>query len=284
VNHDRSQATLSPTKTRTLDRKDIRYEPPHWTWSPAPLGGDGRVTGQALVSVHDVMPATLDRVLGMLAFLEDAGVPPPTLLVVPGKEWTPEGLRVLRELTTKGHPLAGHGWCHQSVPGSRSLYHRLHGLLISRNEGEHLSRSSEELVDLVRRSYDWFPTVGLPAPDLYVPPTWALGALRRSDLKSLPFRWYEILRGFVEGETGRIRCLPLAGFEADTTFRKVSVRLWNGLNVALAKRVRGPLRISIHPDDLELLLRGDLKRLVRSPWRFIRESDALWPSPRLASS
>jgi len=242
------------------------------------------VTGRALVSIHDVMPATLGRVLGILAFLDEAGVPPPTLLVVPGKEWTPEGLRVLRGLTEKGHPLAGHGWCHKSIPSSRSLYHRLHGLLISRNEAEHLSRPPEELADLVRRCFDWFPSVGLPAPELYVPPTWALGALRRSDLKSLPFRWYEILRGFIEGGTGRVRWLPLAGFEADTNFRKVSVRLWNGFNIGLAKRVRGPLRISIHPDDLDLFLRADLKKVVQRPWRFIRESDVPWPSPRLGNS
>jgi predicted deacetylase len=242
------------------------------------------VTGRALVSVHDVMPATLDRVLRILALLDEARVPPPTLLVVPGKDWTPETLRILRKLTAKGHPLAGHGWYHKSLQGPRSLYHRLHGLLISRNEAEHLSRPPEELADLIRRCYDWFPSVDLPAPELYVPPTWALGALRRSHLKSLPFTWYEILRGFVEGQTGRTRWLPLAGFEADTTFRKVSVRLWNNLNVGLAKQLRGPIRISIHPDDLDLFLRADLKRMVRSPWRFIRESDVLRPSPRLGSS
>ena len=242
------------------------------------------MTGRALVSVHDVMPATLGRVRRILDLLDDARVPPPTLLVVPGEDWTPEALRVLRELTERGHPLAGHGWSHKSAPGPRTLYHRLHGLLISRNEAEHLSRPPEEVADLIRRCYDWFPSVDLPAPELYVPPTWALGSLRRTDLEALPFRWYEILRGFVEGPTGRVRWLPLAGFEADTNFRKVSVRLWNSLNVALAKRVRGPLRISIHPDDLDLFLRADLKQMVLSPWRYIREADVLRPSPRLGNS
>ncbi len=242
------------------------------------------MTGRALVSVHDVMPATLGRVQRILTLLNEARIPPPTLLVVPGKDWSPEALRDLRDLASRGHPLAGHGWDHKSIRGPRTLYHRLHGLLISRNEGEHLSRPPEEIVDLIRRCYDWFPSVDLPTPELYVPPTWALGALRIRDLESLPFRWYEILRGFVEGRTGRVRWLPLAGFEADTTFRKVSIRLWNSLNVAWARRVRGPLRISIHPDDLDLFLGDELRRMVRSPWRFIRESEVMGPSHPLGSS
>lgn len=233
------------------------------------------MTGTALVSVHDVMPSHLQKVQRVLAYLKEAGVPPATLLVVPGMEWAPEELEVLRNLSRQGHPLAGHGWIHQSPPGTRSPYHRLHSLLVSRNEGEHLSRSPEELSELVRRCHDWFPSVGLPAPELYVPPTWALGALTRADLRTLPFRWYEVLRGFLEAETGRVRWLPLVGFETDTTFRKLSVRLWNTMHVAWAKRAGTPLRISIHPGDLDLFLREDLKTMIKSPWTFIREADVM---------
>jgi predicted deacetylase len=231
--------------------------------------------GAALVSVHDVMPATFDRTRRILALLEEAAIPPPTLLVVPGKDWPPELLSALRGLAEQGYPLAGHGWIHKAPSKKRTLFHRGHALLISRNEAEHLSRSPEELADLVRRCHDWFPSVGLPTPELYVPPAWALGTLDIQDLASLPFRWYEILRGMVEGSTGRITWLPLAGFEADTTFRQVNLRIWNGLNSFLAKRGWGPLRISIHPDDLNLLLATDLGRMIREPWRFVRESDVM---------
>jgi len=233
----------------------------------------------AIVSVHDVMPATFTRVLRILDVLDAAQVPPPTLLVVPGKEWTPELLRSLRSLAEKGCPLAGHGWIHKATAGPRTLFHRGHALLISRNEAEHLSRPPAELAEMIRRCHAWFGEVDLPTPELYVPPAWALGSLPFSDLPSLPFRWYEVLRGFVEARTGRLRWLPLAGFEADTTFREVSLRFWNGLNVALAKRVRGPLRISIHPGDLDLLLAKDVGKMVRKPWRFVRESQVMEDSP-----
>jgi hypothetical protein len=128
---------------------------------------------------------------------------------------------------------------------------------------------------MVRRCHDWFGEMDLPTPELYVPPAWALGRLTVRDLSSLPFRWYEVLRGFVEAHTGRVRWLPLAGFEADTTFREVSLRFWNGLNTAIARGFRRPLRISIHPDDLDLLLAKDVEKMVRRPWRFVREAHVL---------
>ena len=236
--------------------------------------------GHAIVSVHDVMPATFERVRRILSLLEKAGVPPPTLLVVPGKDWTPDLLSILRTLAQGGHPLAGHGWNHKAPSKKRNLFHRGHALLISRNEAEHLSRPPTELGDLVRRCHDWFSSVDLPTPELYVPPAWALGSLRIEDLRDLPFRWYEILRGLVDAQTGRIRWLPLAGFEADTTFRQVSLRLWNGLNSVMAKRWGGPLRISIHPGDLDLLLAEDVGRMIREPWHFVSEAEVMEASPR----
>jgi predicted deacetylase len=239
----------------------------------------------AIVSVHDLMPSTLERVMRILGLLADAGVPPATLLVVPGKAWTAGQLSTLRSLANRGHRLAGHGWAHKATEGPRSLYHWGHGRLISRNEAEHLSRPPAQVSSLIERCYRWFTQVDLPAPSLYVPPAWAMGALGLQQLRSLPFRWYEILRGMVDGPSGRVRWLPLAGFEADTTFRKASLRVWNACNVLLAARTRMPLRISIHPGDLDLLLKADLEGMIRSPWHFVREEDVMAHSPgRLAEA
>jgi predicted deacetylase len=229
------------------------------------------MTPVAMVSVHDVMPETLGRVTQILSVLEGAGVPPATLLVVPGRPWSRHEIRRLRSLAERGHPLAGHGWVHKAPAGSRTLYHRLHSRLISRDEAEHLSRPRAELSDLVQRCYSWFSSAGLPKPSLYVPPAWALGALTPSDLTTLPFRRYEVLRGFMDVRSARFQWLPLAGFEADTTFRKVGLRLWNRLNRTVARRLGIPLRISIHPGDLELLLKDDVSRMLSTPWSFVGE-------------
>lgn len=228
----------------------------------------------ALVSIHDLTPRTLPRVLSILDVLEEAGVPPCTLLVVPGSDWTEDGVAGLRELVSRGHPLAGHGWVHQCGP-DRTLFHRLHGLLLSRDQAEHLSRPRDELLVLVRRCFRWFGEAGLPAPELYVPPAWALGRLGTADLRDLPFRRYEVLGGLVHGDTGRTRRLPLVGFEADTRFREVALRAFNALNVTVARRRALPLRISIHPFDLELLLARQLRALVQGEWSYLTEEEAL---------
>ena len=232
----------------------------------------------ALVSIHDLTPRTLPRVLSLLEVLEEAGVPPCTLLVVPGSGWTKEGVSSLRALASRGHALAGHGWVHESVPG-RTLFHRLHGLLLSRDRAEHLSRPRDELLVLVRRCFRWFGEAGLPAPELYVPPAWALGRLTAADLRDLPFRRYEVLGGLVDGDTGRTRRLPLVGFEADTRFREVALRAFNALNAAVARRRALPLRISIHPFDLELLLAPQLRALVQREWSYPTEEEVLGARP-----
>lgn len=215
----------------------------------------------ALVSIHDVEPDRLDRVLRISDLLDRAGIRSPTVLVVPGLGWTHRDLDVLRSLLDRGYELAGHGWSHRA-PDPTGLYHRLHAAILSRDQAEHLSREREELVRRIRQCHAWFGTVDLPAPSLYVPPAWAMGALRDGDLRELPFEWFEALDGVVcAGAQLRIR-LPLIGFEADTVGRELGLRVWNRLNLALAGPDR-PVRVSIHPNDLELRLAGRLRTLLK---------------------
>lgn len=213
-----------------------------------------------LVSVHDVMPDTLDRVAGILAALETAGTGTASLLVVPGAGWTGETLDRLRGLLARGHTLAGHGWQHKCVR-IRGLRHRLHSALVSRDVAEHLCLDAAGIEALIRRCGEWFPRHGLPRPDTYVPPAWAMGSIPRRRLHGLGFRYFETLTGLYDAGTGRFRTLPLAGFEADTRFRALVLRGLNRTALALAAPGR-PLRLAIHPHDPELLLARDLERLI----------------------
>ncbi|WP_405228234.1 polysaccharide deacetylase family protein [Lentisalinibacter sediminis] len=215
---------------------------------------------EVLVSVHDVMPDTLDRVAGILAALEAAGAGSASLLVVPGVGWTGETLDRLHGLLARGHTLAGHGWLHRCLR-IRGLRHRLHSALISRDVAEHLCLDAADIEALIRRCGEWFPRHGLPQPDTYVPPAWAMGRIERWRLHGLGFRYFETLTGSYDAGTGRFRPLPLAGFEADTRFRALVLRALNRTAVALAAAGR-PLRLAIHPHDPELLLARDLERLI----------------------
>lgn len=216
-----------------------------------------------IASVHDVMPETLSRVEHLIARLENAGLQPVLLLVVPGRDWQEADLARLRTLAARGHELAGHGW-HHAIEGYRNLYHRLHGLLLSRRAAEHLALNGKAIADLIRACRQWFDRHDLPAPRTYVPPAWAMGAIGRHELANLGFRYYEFLTGIYDAETDCMQHLPLLGFEADTKSRRAALRASNAVNLLLA-RWTGSARLSVHPYDGELLLADDLEHwLARS--------------------
>ena len=227
---------------------------------------------KALFSVHDVTPDTLSRVRDLVALVEDAGHPPPLLLVVAGMEWTRSHLTELRELHRRGCRLAGHGWSHEAPPPT-SLAHRIHALVISRDQAEHLSRSREDVLERVRRCHDWFEHHRLEVSPIYVPPAWALGPLTPADLRELPFRYYSTLTGFVDGATGRKVHLPLVGYEADTRGRRRALRMSNALNRVLGRWTGRPVRIGYHPSDLQLLLAEDARRIAARPWKSLEVED-----------
>ncbi|MEA3275219.1 MAG: polysaccharide deacetylase family protein [Pseudomonadota bacterium] len=215
----------------------------------------------ALVSVHDVMPETLGRVQRILDLCAGINQGPLTLLVVPGLDWDQAGVDRLRSWQSRGHRLAGHGWFHR-VERFSGLAHRLHGLIISRRVAEHLALERSGITELVGRCHAWFPARGLTPPELYVPPAWALGAIRTADLAALPFARYEVLTGVRDAVGGRLRPIPMVGYETDTRARVPLIRLWNSINRRRAA-ASGWLRIAIHPKDPELRLGSDLREDLR---------------------
>ncbi|MEX0607532.1 MAG: polysaccharide deacetylase family protein [Halofilum sp. (in: g-proteobacteria)] len=211
---------------------------------------------QALISVHDIMPATLADVRAIVERIEGHGLGPVTLLVVPGHPWRDRDLAQLQRWQQTGHELAGHGWTHRAER-PRGWYHRLHAALLSRACGEHLSLTRGGIFALLERNHRWFAEQGLDAPELYVPPAWALGAIDRAALAGQPFAHIETLSGVRDAADGRTRYLPLVGFEADTALRATVLRAWNAL-----ARGDGPVRVAIHPADFRLHLRHDLARTL----------------------
>ncbi len=239
-------------------------EPPHEKRTTRPL--------RAIVSIHDVAPHTLPQTLELIALLESQGSRRATLLVVPGADWSQADLAVLRRLEDEGHELAAHGW-HHRCEGITSWTHRLHSLVLSRDLAEHLSLDAPQIAALVTASHWWFPQVGLRPPELYVPPAWAMGPLRRETLRAMPFAMYESLTGVYHAETGRHRRLPLVGFEANTRWRRLTLRAINALNTTLARAWNRPLRIAVHPFDLTYHLADDLRTLLHRPLHFMRYAE-----------
>lgn len=217
---------------------------------------------QALVSVHDVMPETLEEVADVLVRLRAIGLPPVPLLVVPGRHWAERDMRQIRDWAEAGHELIAHGWVHRARH-VRGFHHRLHALILSRDAAEHLALSTAEIMTLMQRSAAWFKAHELPRPSRYVPPAWALGRLPRRSLHQLPYRTIEITRGLLNTHTGRVQLLPLVGFDADTVWREHALRHWNRQQERLALRSGRPLRVCLHPRDFRLRLAGELDALLR---------------------
>jgi uncharacterized protein len=225
---------------------------------------------RAILSIHDLMPESRPAISAMLTqlFVSVPALRPKhiTLLVVPGKQWSADDLAWLQRLAAAGHPLAGHGWSHRAVL-NRSLLHRLHSLLLSRDAAEHLSRPPHELTALVLRCHAWFVEHDLPVGPLYVPPAWAVGRLGAADQQVLPFALMETLSGVTRLRDQHHQRLPLTGYEADSAIRAMFLSASNQFNVALASRTGGMLRIGLHPFDLQYRLAeqliADLRRVTQ---------------------
>lgn len=229
-----------------------------------------------IISIHDLMPDTLDQVRGIIGFMASRGLPPACLLVCPGTGWNDEQIEQLAEWEGQGHELAGHGWRHQ-VASIRGMRHRIHSALLSRRAAEHLALDSTQCTDLIESCFDWFGRHGLRPPNLYVPPAWAMGPVRGDQLRRLPFRFYELLSGVYDSENDDFTHLPVVGFEADTAVRAFSLRCLNAVNLVVARCCRRPLRIAIHPFDLHHRLESQLRNILSGNLCSNRDADTPGP-------
>ena len=220
----------------------------------------------AVISIHDVMPRTLHNVQEILTLLNARRLHPVMLLVVPGTGWSDDDLCQLQQLQQRGCLLAGHGWYHH-VKHIKGFKHTLHSRLISRNVAEHLALDSNGIVTLMQRCHQWFVDRQLNISELYVPPAWAMGAVKCRTLNQVPFSQFEYFGGVYDNKRSVYRRLPMVGFEADTDWRAFFVKRWNTFNLQRARRQQTPLRIAIHPHDLTLKLADELKILIDSPLR-----------------
>tara|TARA_A100001015_G_scaffold201502_1_gene224928 strand:+ start:2126 stop:2836 length:711 start_codon:yes stop_codon:yes gene_type:complete len=215
-----------------------------------------------LISIHDVMPSNLSKINNIIYDLKkNYNITQLTLLVVPGLKWEKDQIAELKSLRSQGHELAGHGWIHKTS-NIKTIYHKVHSKLISRDVAEHLSISKKEIINLLNNCFDWFKNENLPQPTLYVPPSWAIGKLKTKDFNKTKFQMFETLSGIYF--KNKFHKLPLLGYEADTLFRKFMVKISNKINNATASIFKIPIRLSIHPNDFELLISKDLIKDLKS--------------------
>lgn len=229
---------------------------------------------KAILSIHDCMPETMDKIQHILEWLKSRNVPPGTLLVVPGKDWTEIHLNRFKQYVEEGYTLAAHGWHHHTQP--KKILHRIHSLILSKQVAEHLDLNQQGIFKLLNQSYQWFIQNELPPPSLYVPPAWALGAIDKKTLSKTLYKQIEVTRGLIHLEpnkTPQFQSLPLTGYEADSPFRVHFLTKWNQFQQKQAQIKSLPLRISIHPYDLDLPIADQLEDQIKSVETFLNYGD-----------
>jgi hypothetical protein len=95
-----------------------------------------------------------------------------------------------------------------------------------------------------------------------------MGRLRPEDLADAGYRVAETQWGFLDltrsgpGAT-EVLSAPLIGFEADSAWREFALGVFNARQVARARRTGRPLRLGMHPFDLELRRADEARDRVR---------------------
>ena len=211
------------------------------------------------VSIHDVAPNNLDNIENIIDTLQNQfNINKICLLVIPGLNWSKQGIKKLHIWQNRDVQIAAHGWNHQAEL-HKTFYHNIHSLILSANCAEHLSKKRQDVFKIIKKSYDWFIKNGFQKPILYVPPGWALGKIKFEDFSKLNFTHYECTTGMIHNQ--KYRFIPLLGFEENTIIKACLRRFFNKLNYIMAY-FTGLIRIAIHPDDFNLYLKDDIAKYL----------------------
>ena len=214
---------------------------------------------KAYISIHDVSPRNLNDVENIISRLDSKfNINKISILVIPGLNWKKKQLDKIKSWQNNGIQIAAHGWLHKSKK-IKTIYHKLHSLIISAKCAEHLSKNRQDINRIISNSYNWFIENDFQRPYLYVPPAWALGKINRKDLQKLNFTHFECTTGFIHNN--KYRFLPLIGFEEKFLWKSLLRRFFNSFNFMLAS-FTGVVRIAIHPNDFNLYLKNDIEKYL----------------------
>ncbi|MFW6151389.1 MAG: DUF2334 domain-containing protein [Verrucomicrobiota bacterium] len=226
---------------------------------------------QALVSIHDVQPETFETTRSLCRTLP-LDPQKTRLLIVPGAGWHKQSINSLKKLVAAGYLLAAHGWQHR-INQWGSICHMIHGSFFSARAAEHLALDESGIFELMRNSARWFGDNGFPVPELYVPPAWAMGPIRKEEMAAGPFRYYETLSGIYDSHKQSLHRLPLMGYEAKRFAAAPVLRVCNAFARAWSAVRNRPARIAIHPADMELPLSETLIKDISRADKFIDCTD-----------
>ena len=221
------------------------------------------------ISLHDVAPATLGECMNTLAFLDDVGLGPVALLVVPDYHGLGRADRddrfasFIESRILRGDEIVLHGYHHtDATPHPRGIREWLTRRFRSGSEGEfsqldYAAAKTRILRGLVvLRSAGWNPTG-------FVPPAWLMSAPALSALEESPLQYCGTRDAVVALQSSHLIPAPCLLVSPRAKWRHAISPVWNQ---ALLERhsTSRVIRASLHPADLRYPAIEALWRRLRS--------------------
>lgn len=201
--------------------------------------------GLVVVSVHDVMSATLDDARWLLGQFDRLGARPRVLKVVPSPP-SDALADLIRAEAAAGSEIVLHGLTHRAAGPLRGpLALRMRGALFAAEAAELLAVAPDDLEDRIVRARDLLARMGV-APLSFCAPGWLSPSGLRPALRSAGFRYEVTMASVVDLTSGVVtRTAPL-GYMGAGGRNEVLVALGGGLTLALEPRLP-VVKVFLHP-------------------------------------
>jgi predicted deacetylase len=211
--------------------------------------------GLLCISLHDVAPATLDDCANTLAFLDDLGLGPVALLVVPdyhglGRADRDGGFAsFIESRILRGDEIVLHGYSHMdTAPRPRGIREWLTRRIYTDSEGEFWQLDFEAARMrilrglVVLRSAGWHPTG-------FVAPAWLMSPSALCALEETPLEYFATRDAVVVVRSGERIAAPSLAVSTRAAWRRALSPLWNQALLAHHATSR-VVRVALHPADL----------------------------------
>lgn len=212
--------------------------------------------GVAVVSIHDVAPATLDESKHLLGLVEQIGARS-SLLVVPGP-WRdpvldddPEFVAWLHDAEARGHEVVAHGWEHRGVDDPATQRHvgkRLAERILTRGCAEFSALGRDEAIRRGRRSLATLEAFGF-SPTGFVAPGWSLSAAATDALCSIGVGYTTTRTAVVDFVEPKSIAIPAVCHRPGSAVSMFAARMVVAV-VEMRCRDRRSIRLALHPDDV----------------------------------
>lgn len=242
------------------------------------------------ISLHDVAPATLDDCANTLAFLDDLGLGPVALLVVPDYHGTGRADRdsrfasFIESRIRRGDEIVLHGYRHvDTAPCPRGLREWLVRRVYTDSEGE-FSRLDFETARtrilrglVVLRSAGWQPTG-------FVAPAWLMSPSALCALEETPLQYLATRDAVFVVRSGERIAAPSLVVSTRSAWRRAVSPVWNQFLLERHSTSR-IIRAALHPADLRYPAMATLWRRLLSQLgerRIVTEAQLIPPQSRRA--